>query len=216
MSELKMNPKVDEYIINSKKWRPEIVTLRQILLGCDLTEELKWKSPCYTFKKSNVAMIGSYKEYCCLSFLKGTLLNDQSKVLESPGENSQAVRLVKFKAVEQIDDLKDTLMSYVQEAIEIEQQGKKLIFKKEPESIPPEFQIRMNNDQALKNAFDELTQGRKRGYILYFSAAKQSKSRESRIDKYTDRILSGKGINDCVCGLSKRLPNCDGSHKQLQ
>jgi uncharacterized protein YdeI (YjbR/CyaY-like superfamily) len=212
-----MNPKVDDFINNAQKWQPEIKQLRILLLDCGLTEEFKWRNPCYTFQGNNVVIIGSFKEYCTLSFFKGTLLQDSNGILSKPGENSQAVRFFKFTNVEQIIEQQSIIKAYIYEAIEIEKAGLKVIFKSNTElELEAELQIALDKNPALKTAFQALTPGRQRAYNLYFSEAKQSKTRETRIEKYTQRILNGKGINDCICGLSKKMPNCDGSHKYIR
>jgi len=213
---LQMNPKVEEYIDKARRWHFELKALQNILLDCMLIEEFKWRNPCYTFQNANVIIIGGLKEYCILSFIKGALLKDNHGILINPGENSRSVRMVKFTNTQEIIDLTPILKEYIFEAIELEKEGLKVDFKKDPElSIPEEFQNKLNENPDLKTAFYALTPGRKRGYILYFSGAKQSKSRQSRIEKYVQKILDGKGINDCTCGLSRKMPGCDGSHKYL-
>lgn len=188
--------------------------LRAILLDCQLHEELKWRSPCYTFQGSNVAMLGGFKEYCALSFIKGVLLQDANDLLVAPGENSQSVRLVKITSVEQIEKLESVLKSYIYEAIEVEKAGLKVDLKKSTEfEIPEELQTKFDEQPDFKNAFYALTTGRQRGYVLNFSAPKQSGTRTTRIEKNIPRIVDGFGIHDCTCGHSKRHPTCDGSHK---
>ena len=209
-----MNPKVDAFISDAKKWQPEIEQLRQLLLDCGLTEEFKWRAPCYSFQGNNVVIIGCFKNYCTLSFFKGALLQDSHKVLSKPGENSQAVRFFKFTNLEEITEQKPTIKAYIFEAIEIEKAGLKVAFKSNTElEWVAELQMALDKNPALKTAFNALTPGRQRAYNLYFSEAKQPKTRETRIEKYTQRILDRKGINDCICGLSKKMPGCDGSHK---
>ena len=212
-----MNTKVDDYILNAKKGLPEIKQLRELLLDCGLTEEFKWRTPCYSFKGKNVVLIGSFKEYCALSFFKGTLLQDSNGILSKPGENSQAIRFFKFRNLEEIIDQKSIIKAYVYEAIEIEKAGLKVNFKSNTElELVEELQVALDKNPTLKTAFEALTPGRQRAYNIYFSGSKQSKTRETRIEKYTERILAGKGFNDCVCGLSKKMPNCDGSHKYIR
>lgn len=212
-----MNAKVDDYILNAKKGQPEIKQLRELLLDCGLTEEFKWRTPCYSFKGKNVVLIGSFKEYCALSFFKGTLLQDSNGILSKPGENSQAIRFFKFRNLEEIIDQKSIIKAYVYEAIEIEKAGLKVNFKSNTElELIKELQQALDKNPTLKTAFEALTPGRQRAYNIYFSGSKQSKTRETRIEKYTERILAGKGFNDCVCGLSKKMPNCDGSHKYIR
>ena len=211
-----MNPKVDDFISNSTKWQPEIKQLRKLLLDCGLTEEFKWRMPCYCFQGNNIVLVGSFKEYCTLSFFKGILLQDSSSLLSKPGENSQSMRFFKFTNVQQIIEQQSIIKAYIHEAIEIEKAGLKVIFKSNKVlELVEELQIALDKNPALKTAFNALTPGRQRAYNLYFSEAKQSKTRETRIEKYIPRILNGKGINDCICGLSKKMPSCDGSHKYI-
>ncbi len=212
-----MNPKVDEFISSATKWQPEIKQLRLLLLDCGLTEEFKWRMPCYCFQGNNVVLIGSFKEFCTLSFFKGILLQDSNGILSKPGENSQSMRFFKFTNLEQIIEQQSIIKAYIYEAIEIEKAGLKVIFKSNTElELVEELQVALDKNPALKTAFKSLTPGRQRAYNLYFSEAKQSKTRKTRIEKYTQRILNGKGINDCICGLSKKMPNCDGSHKYIR
>ncbi len=211
-----MNPKVDAFISNAKKWQTEIIQLRTLLLECGLTEEFKWRNPCYTFQGNNVVLIGSFAAFCTLSFFKGTLLQDSNAVMSKPGENSQSMRFFKFHNLEEIIKQQSIIKAYIYEAIEIEKAGLKVILKSNSDlELVEELQVALNKNPTLKTAFEALTPGRQRGYNLYFSASKQSKTRETRIEKYTQRILDGKGINDCICGLSKKMPNCDGSHKYI-
>lgn len=212
-----MNPQVDDFFSKINKWKKELEYLRMIALDCNLTEEFKWQMPCYTFQKSNIAMLGNFKDYCALSFFKGVLLKDENCILDKPGENTQSARIIRFTDLNQIIEMEPMLKALIFEAIEVEKSGVKVDFKKIEEfTIPEEFEIKMNEIPALKSAFEALTPGRQRAYIMYFSDSKQSKTRESRIEKYMQRILDGKGINDCVCGLSKRMPGCDGSHKMIK
>ncbi|MEY2601105.1 MAG: hypothetical protein QOJ36_424 [Verrucomicrobiota bacterium] len=192
----RMNPKVDVYLSRAKKWQEEFEKLRMIILDCQLTEELKWGKPCYTFQESNIVIIQGFKEFCALLFCKGALLNDANGILEKPGENTQAARRVPFTNVREIVEMESVLKAYIHEAIEAEKAGLKVDFEKNPEPIPEEFQNKLAEIPALKAAFDALTPGRQRGYILYFSAPKQSKTRESRVEKRMQQILDGKGLND--------------------
>src|SRR5258706_16441181 len=189
-----MNPKVDEYLRKAKKWREEMKKLRRIMLACGLTEELKWGKPCYTFQNSNIVIIQGFKEFCALLFCKGALLNDPNGILKKFGW--QAARRIPFTNVREIVEMEPILKTYIREAIEAERAGLEVNFKKNPEPIPKEFQNKLDEIPALKAAFDALTPGRQRGYILYFSAAKQSKTRESRVEKCMRQILKGKGLND--------------------
>jgi uncharacterized protein YdeI (YjbR/CyaY-like superfamily) len=192
-----MNPKIDIYISKADKWREEMEKLRTILLNSQLTEELRWGKPCYRFQKSNVVIILPLKEYCALLFCKGALLKDASGILIKPGENTQAARQIRFASVREIGEVEHILQSYIDEAIEVEKVGLEVIYKETTDFvIPEEFLKQLAKSPALKTAFEALTPGRQRGYILYFSAPKQSKTRESRIEKWMPRILNGKGLND--------------------
>jgi uncharacterized protein YdeI (YjbR/CyaY-like superfamily) len=191
-----MNPKVDAFIKNAEKWRGETEKLRAIVLRCGLTEELKWGKPCYTFQESNVVIIQGFKEYFAVMFCKGALLKDPNGLLVKPGENTQAARQMRFTNAREISERESVLGAYIQEAVEAEKNGLEVKFKKNPEPIPEELQIKLDENRALKTAFFALTPGRRRAYILFFSRAKQSKTRESRIEKYRRRILHGKGLND--------------------
>jgi uncharacterized protein YdeI (YjbR/CyaY-like superfamily) len=189
-----MNPKVDGYLRKAKKWQEELEKLRMIILDCQLTEELKWGKPCYTFQKSNIVIIQGFKEFCALLFCKGALLNDPNGILKKFGW--QAARRIPFTNVREIVEMEPILKAYIHEAIEAEKAGLEVNFKKNPEPIPEEFQNKLDEIPALKAAFDALTPGRQRGYILYFSGAKQSKTRKSRVEKCMQQILNGKGLND--------------------
>ncbi|HEY1040853.1 MAG TPA: DUF1801 domain-containing protein [Bacteroidia bacterium] len=192
-----MNPKVDWYFHKNKKWQTEIETLRMIVLDCDVTEELKWGVPCYTYNKSNVVLIHVFKDYCALLFHKGVLLKDPKGILIQQTENVQSARQIRFTHVKEIVKIKTTLKAYIKEAIEAEKKGLKVEFKKTKEfEMPEEFENKLKENPSLKKAFYALTPGRQRGYLLYFSSAKQAKTRESRIEKYTSHILDGKGLDD--------------------
>jgi uncharacterized protein YdeI (YjbR/CyaY-like superfamily) len=192
-----MNPQVDAFLSKAKKWQKEMEKLRIIVLDCQLTEELKWYQPCYTFQKSNIVIISGFKEYCLLGFFKGALLKDTHGILIKPGDNTQAGRQIRFTSVCEISEMEATLKSYIFEAIEVEKAGLNVNYKKTSEfSIPEEFQKKLDETPALKTAFDALTPGRQRAYILYFSAPKQSRTRESRVEKWLQQILNGKGLND--------------------
>jgi len=185
---------IDVYLSKAKKWQEEFEKLRMIILDCGLTEELKWGKPCYTFQKSNIVIIQGFKEYCALMFCKGALLNDPNGILKKPGENTQAARQIRFTNVREIVEMEPILKAYIYEAIEVEKAGLKVNFKKNPEPIPEEFQNKLDEIPALKTAFDALTPGRQRAYHLYFSAAKQSKTRESRVEKMSAANSQWKGI----------------------
>ena len=192
-----MNPKVDCYFSKAKKWQKEYEKLRTIILDCGLTEELKWGCPCYTFEKRNIVLIHGFKEYCALLFFKGALLNDPNGILIQQTKNVQAARQIRFTNVREIVKMEPILKAYIYEAIEVEKAGLKVNLKKTSEfKIPEEFQNKLDKIPALKTAFDALTPGRQRAYILYFSQPKQSKTRESRVEKYMKQILNGKGLND--------------------
>ena len=191
-----MNPKVDEFLRNAQKWQEEFEKLRMIVLDCGLSEELKWGVPCYTFEKRNIVLMHGFKEYCALLFVKGALLNDAKGILITQTENVQAARQIRFSNVREIVEIEAILKAYIYEAIEVEKAGLKVNFKKTTEySIPEEFQNKLDETPALKTAFEALTPGRQRAYILYFSAPKQSKTREARVEKYMQQILNGKGLN---------------------
>ena len=190
----RMNPKVDFYFKKSKKWQEELEELRTIVLDCGLTEELKWGVPCYTFQKSNIVIIQGFKEFCALLFCKGALLNDPNGILKQFGW--QAARRIPFTNVRELLEMEPILKAYIHEAIEAEKAGLEVNFNKNPEPIPEELQNKLDEIPALKTAFEALTPGRQRGYILYFSGAKQSKTRESRVEKCMQQILNGKGLND--------------------
>jgi uncharacterized protein YdeI (YjbR/CyaY-like superfamily) len=188
---------VDQYLSTVDKWQDELSALRTIILDCGLIEKLKWGTPCYSWQDANIVIIGGLKECCVLSFFKGSLLEDANGLLEKPGENTRTVRLIRFTHVREIAKLAPVLKAYIYEAIEVEEAGLKPIGKAPPTPpIPPELEDRLARDRALKKAFEALTPGRQRGYILYFSQPKQSKTRASRIEKCRQQILSGKGLND--------------------
>src|SRR4029453_15465365 len=193
----KRNPKVDTFLRRAKQWREEFEKLRRIVLECGLTEEMKWGHPCYTFEKSNIVLIHGFREYCALLFFKGALLKDPNGILIQQTENMQAARQIRFTNLREIAEMEPILKAYIKEAIEVEKAGMEVNYKKTSEfKVPEEFQNKLNNTPALKTAFAALTPGRQRRYILYFSAAKQSKTRESRIEKCAPQILHGKGLND--------------------
>ncbi|MBO6587338.1 MAG: YdeI/OmpD-associated family protein [Gracilimonas sp.] len=205
-----MNPEVDQYLdigcgrcplggtpeCKVHDWQEELKQLRLIILESGLTEEVKWSVPCYTYEGSNVLILSAFKNYCSVSFFKGSLLQDQNKMLVKPGKNSQAARLFKFTNVEQINESENSIKEYIREAIEIEKSGKKVKFKKNPEPFPEELQVKFDEDPVLQEAFEALTPGRQRGYIIHFSGAKQSSTRQRRIEKYIPKIMEGKGFHD--------------------
>ncbi|MCW3103118.1 MAG: hypothetical protein JWO09_1558 [Bacteroidetes bacterium] len=192
-----MNPKVDFYFNKAKKWQEEIEKLRTIALGCGLSEELKWGCPCYTLPGSNIVLIHVFKEYCAFLFFKGALLKDAKKIMIQQTERVQAARQIRFTSAKEIAKMEKTLKAYIHEAIEVEKAGLKVPLKKTKEfPMPEEFKERLDKSKELKAAFKALTPGRQRGYLLYFSSAKQSKTREARVEKYIPHILGGKGLDD--------------------
>jgi uncharacterized protein YdeI (YjbR/CyaY-like superfamily) len=193
----KTNPKVDAFLSKQKNWKDEFEKLRTIILGSGLTEELKWGTPCYTFQNRNVVLMHGFKEYCALLFFKGALLKDPDGILIRQTQNVQSARQIRFTSVREIVKLKTTLKAYLKEAVEVEKAGLKVNFKDTSEfTVPEEFQKRLDKSATLKKAFRALTPGRQRAYLLYFSTPKQSKTRESRIEKSTPQILAGKGLDD--------------------
>ncbi len=212
-----MNNIIDEYYNQAPLWQKEMQILRSIALDCNLNEEWKWKQACYTFQNKNIFIISDFKNYCALNFFKGALLSNTENILIKAGENSQAGRQLRFTSVKEIVENEAIIKAYIFEAIEIEKAGLEINYKKTEEfDVPKELQEFFSKDQKFEKAFKNLTPGRQRGYLLFFSAAKQSKTKSERIEKYVGRIMNGKGIHDCVCGLSKKMPNCDGSHKELK
>ena len=197
MAPSRMNPQVDEYLKKAKKWQEESKKLRKIVLDCGLTEESKWGKPCYTFQGSNVVIIQGFKEYCALLFCKGALLKDANHILIQQTENVQAARQLRFTNAQEIAEMEPLLKDYIHEAVEVEKAGLEVSYKKISEfAVPAELQTKLDATPALKKAFAALTPGRQRGYLLYFAAPKQSKTREARIKKYTPQILKGQGLND--------------------
>jgi len=191
------NPKVDAYLRRNKKWREEFEKLRMIILACGLIEELKWGCPCYTFEKRNVVLIHGFKEYCALLFFKGALLKDPNGILIQQTKNVQAARQIRFTNVREIVKLKPFLKAYIKEAIAVEKAGLKVKLKKTSDfKIPEEFQNKLDQMPALKTAFKALTPGRQRAYLFHFSQPKQSRTRQSRVEKYMHQILNGKGLDD--------------------
>jgi uncharacterized protein YdeI (YjbR/CyaY-like superfamily) len=199
-----MNPKVDFYFNNANpsddlaaNWHEEFRKLRNIVLDCLLTEELKWGVPCYTFRNNNIVLIHGFKKYCALLFFKGALLKDKNGILIQQTKNVQAARQIRFTSVREIVELEPILKEYIFEAIEVEKAGLKVNYKETTDfTVPEEFQKKLDEIPSLKTAFHSLTQGRQRAYIFYFSAPKQSKTRETRVEKYIPQILTGKGLND--------------------
>jgi uncharacterized protein YdeI (YjbR/CyaY-like superfamily) len=188
---------VDGYLRKNKKWQPALQKLRALLQDSPLVEEVKWRAPCYTFEGGNVIMLGAFKEWCVISFIKGSLLKDPRGVLVKPGEQTQSVRVIRFTDAEEVARLEPSLKAYIREAIAVEKSGAKVELQKITERpVPDELQNKFRESPALKTAFDALTPGRQRAYLLHFSSAKQSATRESRIEKCTPKILAGKGIDE--------------------
>ncbi|MGV6860444.1 MAG: DUF1801 domain-containing protein [Putridiphycobacter sp.] len=207
----------DFFFENLNTWKAELTLLREIVLDCNLQETIKWKQPCYTENGKNILMVSKFKNYCAINFLNGSLLSDPEKLLIQPGENAQFGRQLRFTTLADIQSLTPTIKAYIFEAIENERMGLKVEPKKVKDyHIPPELNDLLNSDAKFNSAWKKLTPGRQKGYLIFFDSAKQSKTKISRIEKYKPRILDGFGIHDCVCGLSKKMPNCDGSHKSLK
>ncbi|MDZ5672025.1 hypothetical protein A4A36_13285 [Bacillus subtilis] len=197
MTNSRTNPKVDDFLNKAKKWKEEFEKLRTIILDCELTEDFKWMHPCYTYNNKNVVLIHGFKEYCALLFHKGALLQDAHGILIQQTENVQAARQIRFTSVQEINEMETILKAYIQEAIEVEKAGLKVEVNNNIElNIPEELQNKFDEIPELKTAFEALTPGRQRAYTLYFSQAKQSKTRESRVEKYVQKILDGKGLKD--------------------
>ncbi|WP_431609767.1 YdeI/OmpD-associated family protein [Chryseobacterium sp. 'Rf worker isolate 10'] len=192
-----MNPKVNFFFNDAKQWKKEFEKLRTIALSTELVEDLKWGCPCYTYEGKNIFLIHGFKEYCALLFFKGALMKDPDHILIQQSKNVQAARQIRFTDIEQINDLEKILQAYMFEAVEIEESGAKVEMKKTKEfEMAEEFQSKLDQDPALKEAFKALTPGRQRAYLLHFSSAKQSKTREARIEKCIPQIMDGIGLND--------------------
>jgi len=210
-----MHPEVDAYIGRVKQWQAEIQLLRTILLACKLEETIKWGQPCYTINDKNIVLIAPFKAHCDLGFFNGAVLKDEKQLLVAAGKHTQGSRQMRFTNLKDIEASKSVIRNYIKEAIENEKNGVKLIQTEKKEIEVEELETIFKKDAPFKKAFTALTPGRQRAYLIHFSGAKQSETRINRIQNYRQRILSGIGINDCTCGLSKRMPTCDGSHKQL-
>lgn len=194
-----MNPKVDEYLSKAPYWQDEMKQLQKIILDCGLTEELKWGKPCYAYKNSNIVIIQGFKAYLAVLFFKGVLLNDPEGILVKTGENTNVGRQIRFSNMDEIVELEPTLKAYIFEAIEVEKAGLKVPKPKIKELVyPKEFKKKLDEMPALKTAFESLSPGRQKAYILYFSQAKQSETRVARIEKYIPHILKEKGLNDLI------------------
>lgn len=192
-----MNPEIDAFLAKEIKWQKEFIALRKIVLDCQLKEEIKWGKPCYTFRGTNIVLIHGFKEYCALLFHKGVLLKDTERILIQQTENVQVARQARFTSIQEIIKLESVLKAYIFEAIEVEKTGLKVELKPTKEfNNPEEFQIKLKENPNLKTAFETLTPGRQRAYLLHFSAPKQAKTRAARIEKWIPQILNGKGLND--------------------
>jgi len=212
-----MNPELEFYFSELGLYKPILNQLRDIVLSCGLTEEVKWKVPCYTFKGKNIIVLGEFKDNCTLSFFKGSLLQDSEGLLSKPGENSHVFRVIRFKSMDDFIKVGPFLKAYIFEAIEIEKSGIKLpSIDIATMEIPDELTQNFKGNEQFKMAFESLTPGRQRAYIMFFSAAKNAQTRFDRIEKFKNQIMDGKGMNDCTCGLSRKMPACDGSHKILR
>tara|TARA_Y100000815_G_C13183899_1_gene440356 strand:+ start:88 stop:735 length:648 start_codon:yes stop_codon:yes gene_type:complete len=212
-----MNEKVNKYLNGLKKWKTELTNLREIISECGLKEEFKWMHPCYTDNGKNIVLIHEFKDYCAILFHKGVLLKDPENILAQQTENVQSARQIRFTDLPEIEELKPIIKEYIEEAIEIEKSGKIIEKKKTSDfNTPKELEQKFEENPDFKKAFKKLTAGRQRGYLLHFDKPKRSKTKTSQIEKNMERIMDGYGLNDCVCGLSNRMPNCDGSHKQLE
>ncbi len=212
-----MNATVDEYLSKVTKWKPELSRLRTIINECGLSETIKWGVPCFTAGTNNIVIINGFKEFCCISFFKGALLKDTSNILIKQGENTQSARIIKFISLQDINKTEKIIKKYIKEAVEIENAGIKVPLKDNTQiELAAELVEILAHDTKFKSAFESLTPGRQRAYNLFFTSPVQSSTRITRIEKYRQQILDGKGINDCTCGLSKKMPNCDGSHKFLR
>jgi uncharacterized protein YdeI (YjbR/CyaY-like superfamily) len=211
---LEMEAKVTAYLEAAKQWQPELMKLREVLLTCELEEDFKWRAPCYTWRGQNVVLLGGFKAHCLLAFVKGALLSDPEGVLVQQGPNTQGSRSFQFTSLDQIERQKRLIVAFVREAIQLERDGAKVIYAPPAAtSLPPELQQRLEQDAVLKAAFEGLTPGRRRAYCMHIGAAKQATTRLKRVDAAYVRILAGKGLHDCICGKSKRMPTCDGSHR---
>jgi uncharacterized protein YdeI (YjbR/CyaY-like superfamily) len=194
---MRMNPNVDWFFTKDTKWQEEYAALRLLILDCGLTEELKWGCPCYTFQKSNIVLLHGFKDYCAVLFFKGALLQDADGILIQQTENTQATRQIRFTNLREIAEIKATLKAYIFEAIAVEEAGLTVdLIKPTERPLPEEFQNKLEENPALKTAFYGLTPGRQNAYIIYFSAPKQAKTRQARVEKYTQQILGGKGLTD--------------------
>lgn len=208
-----MNPEVNELFKDAPRWNPELNFLRALVLQAPLVEEVKWGQPCYTHEGRNIAILGGFKNYFVLSLVKGGLIPDPQGLLSKPGPNSVEGRWMKFTSMAGVEAAAPYVLDYLLAAIEVEQQGLRIEKPENEFAAPPELEAAYEVTPGLREAFESLTVGRQRAYLMFFTAAKQSATVTARIEKFTLRILRRKGMNDCVCGHSKKMPGCDGSHK---
>ena len=208
-----MNPEVNELFEDAPRWNPELNFLRALVLQAPLVEEVKWGQPCYTHEGRNIAILGGFKNYFVLSLMKGALIPDPQELLSKPGPNSVEGRWMKFTSMAGAEAAAPYMLDYLLAAIEAEQQGLRIDKPANEFAVPAELEAAYEVTPGLREAFEALTMGRQRAYLMFFTAAKQSATVTARIEKFTLRILRRKGMNDCVCGHSKKMPGCDGSHK---
>lgn len=209
-----MKDPVDQYILKLKAWQAEVTLLRNILQECKLTESIKWGQPCYSINNKNLVIIAPFKTHCDLGFFNGATLKDEKKLLVKAGIHTQSARQMRFENINEIKLYRPIIKNYIKEAISNIQQGiQSELTEKDKTIVVEELEVVFKKDTKLKKAFEALTPGRQRAYLIHFSGAKQSATRIARIEKYTESILAGRGINDCTCGRSKKMPYCDGSHK---
>ena len=206
---------LDGHFESLTRWRDELSELRRVVLSCGLSEARKWRQPCYMDQERNILILGVMKRHCVVSFLKGSLLSDPEGRLIQPGERSQSVRYLAFTSLEEVKAGEVKLRSLIQQAVELERAGQKVALRSSEEPLAPELQQALEEDHELREAFSALTPGRQRAYNIQISQAKQSATRVKRIAQHRARILEGRGLNDCVCGRTKRPPRCDGSHREL-
>lgn len=212
-----MAKSVDEFFSSLENWKNELNELRTYLLNTRLEECIKWKQPCYTAAGKNIAILGAFKNHCVISFFKGSLLKDEQGILEFAGENSRSAKIIKFRSLAEVQQHQKVIASFIDEALIIEEMGLKVApMPSNALQFPEELHKSFENNPSLKQSFLALTPGRQRAYCMHFASPKNESTRFARIEKATSRILQGKGMNDCICGLSKRMPTCDGSHRELK
>lgn len=211
-----MKTEIKQYLSRLKNWQSELTKLHEIIVDCGLEEDYKWMHPCYTYNEKNIVLIHEFKDYCAILFHKGALMKDPENILVQQTENTQSARQIRFTELVVIEELESIIKQYIKEAIVIEQSGLKVERKATADyEMPEELEQKFKGNPAFEKAFYQLTLGRQKVYLLHFANTKQSKTRIARIENNLQRILDGYGLKDCTCGLSKRKPNCDGSHKQL-